>query len=105
MHSKHIGRQTVLFDNPPSIIASASVVGKKEGEGPLKQYFDRLEKIIVANIDKPQEPFKAMYIISPDGDTLNINAELLEAVAQTLPSMEQPATAEPAVAVEANPEK
>ncbi|MBR5726800.1 MAG: hypothetical protein IKX56_08725 [Muribaculaceae bacterium] len=71
----------------------------------LKQYFDRLEKIIVANIDKPQEPFKAMYIISPDGDTLNTNAGLLEAVAQTLPSMEQPATSEPAVAVEANPEK
>ena len=70
----------------------------------LKLYFDRLEKIIVANIDKPQDAYKAMYIISPDGDTLNTNPELLEAVANTLPSMAAPATAKPVVAVEPNSE-
>ena len=53
----------------------------------LKLYFDRMEKIILANIGKQEEPFKAMYVISPDGDTLNTNAELLEAVAKTLPTM------------------
>ncbi|UOO37154.1 stage V sporulation protein AD [Oscillospiraceae bacterium CM] len=40
MSQKHVGGQSVSFPNPPSIIASASVVGKKEGEGPLKDSFD-----------------------------------------------------------------
>ena len=37
---KHIGKQTVRFANPPSITATASIVGPKEGEGPLAEYFD-----------------------------------------------------------------
>lgn len=44
MQHKHLGRQTVRFETPPSIIASASVVGKKEGEGPLKDYFDQVSE-------------------------------------------------------------
>jgi len=39
MH-KHIGQQTVRFTNPPTITATASIVGPKEGDGPLAQYFD-----------------------------------------------------------------
>ena len=38
--NKRIGEQTVVFENPPVIISTASVVGRKEGEGPLKDYFD-----------------------------------------------------------------
>ena len=38
--NKRIGEQTVVFKNPPVIISTASVVGRKEGEGPLKDYFD-----------------------------------------------------------------
>jgi len=41
MH-KHIGEQTVKFSNPPSIIATASIVGPMEGEGPLAEYFDEI---------------------------------------------------------------
>lgn len=37
---KRVGMRTVKFANPPSILAAASVVGPKEGEGPLSQYFD-----------------------------------------------------------------
>lgn len=37
---KHVGKQTVLFENPPSIIAASSTVGPKEAEGPLGSYFD-----------------------------------------------------------------
>ncbi|RKD34702.1 stage V sporulation protein AD [Thermohalobacter berrensis] len=40
MAQKKIGKQTVKFQNPPSIISTASIVGPKEGEGPLKEYFD-----------------------------------------------------------------
>lgn len=40
MVSKRVGNQTVKLKNPPSIISTASIVGPKEGEGPLKEYFD-----------------------------------------------------------------
>ena len=42
MSRKHLGRQSVRFDFPPSILSYASVVGKKEGEGPLAAYFDQI---------------------------------------------------------------
>lgn len=40
MTQKKQGQQTVIFDNPPAIINCASVVGKKEGDGPLSRCFD-----------------------------------------------------------------
>lgn len=40
MAEKHIGKQTVALQNPPSIIATASIVGPQEGQGELKQCFD-----------------------------------------------------------------
>jgi stage V sporulation protein AD len=38
--SKMIGVQSVQFNNPPCILAGASIAGKKEGEGPLGSLFD-----------------------------------------------------------------
>ncbi len=35
-----VGRQSIQFQNPVSIISGASIVGKKEGEGPLGEAFD-----------------------------------------------------------------
>lgn len=40
MAQKKLGKQTVMFQNPPSIMATSSIVGPKEGQGPLKDYFD-----------------------------------------------------------------
>ena len=40
MALKRIGSQTVKLSSPPSIIGTSSIVGPKEGEGPLKDYFD-----------------------------------------------------------------
>lgn len=40
MAEKHIGKQTVVLKNPPSIKATASIVGPKEGKGDLKKCFD-----------------------------------------------------------------
>lgn len=40
MHSKKTGKQTAQLQNPPSINAAASIVGPKEGKGPLADYFD-----------------------------------------------------------------
>lgn len=36
------GKQSIAFINPPYIIASSSIAGKKEGEGPLGQLFDKI---------------------------------------------------------------
>jgi len=42
MSLKHVGRQSVSLPTPPSILTTASVVGKKEGEGPLRDTFDHI---------------------------------------------------------------
>ena len=38
------GLQSIAFENSPYIVGSASVVGKKEGEGPLGSMFDMVEE-------------------------------------------------------------
>ena len=38
--SKKIGKQTFVFNERPVIIGRGTVAGQKEGEGPLKEYFD-----------------------------------------------------------------
>ncbi len=40
MALKRIGAQTVRLETPPSVAAGACVVGQKEGEGPLRKWFD-----------------------------------------------------------------
>ena len=37
---KKIGTQTFKLDNPVTIFETASIVGKKEADGPLAKYFD-----------------------------------------------------------------
>lgn len=38
--NKKVGKQTVRLDSKPKIISTFSVVGPKEGDGPLSEYFD-----------------------------------------------------------------
>ena len=40
MANKRVGKRTVKLKNNPIIISTASIVGPKEGKGPLKDYFD-----------------------------------------------------------------
>ncbi len=42
MDFKRMGNQTVVFANPPVILASYSVVGPKEGQGPLSKTFSKV---------------------------------------------------------------
>lgn len=42
MKQKHLGRQTVAFAHPPSILSFANIGGKFESQGPLASYFDTL---------------------------------------------------------------
>ncbi|HAG07055.1 MAG TPA: stage V sporulation protein AD [Peptococcaceae bacterium] len=39
---KKLGQQTVMFQNPPVIAATATIVGPKEGQGPLAHTFDKV---------------------------------------------------------------
>ena len=36
-----LGKQTIKFNFPPSILETACIVGPKEGQGPLAKYFDK----------------------------------------------------------------
>ena len=40
MANKKLGKQTVRLSSPPTISSVYSIVGQKEGEGPLAKYFD-----------------------------------------------------------------
>lgn len=42
MAKKRIGTSTIKLQSPPKIISTYSVVGPKEGEGPLSSYFDEI---------------------------------------------------------------
>ena len=42
INTKKMGKQTVKLVNPPKIVATYSIVGPKEGEGPLGNYFDEI---------------------------------------------------------------
>lgn len=37
-------RQTIIFNNPPAITYTSAIAGPKEGEGPLREYFDNIIK-------------------------------------------------------------
>ncbi|MDD7754413.1 MAG: stage V sporulation protein AD [Clostridiales bacterium] len=40
MMKKRIGKRTIRLNNMPTIVAASSIVGPKEGQGPLKDKFD-----------------------------------------------------------------
>ena len=42
MSLKKIGNSTFKLQNPPTILGHYTIVGPKEGEGPLKEYFDEI---------------------------------------------------------------
>ena len=89
MTTKKKGKQTVALASPPSIAGYANIVGKKEGDGPLKASFDHIEQddtfgekswekaesamqklALAAALDKAKQPASAMdYIFA--GDLLN----------------------------------
>ena len=40
-----VGNNSMIFEKPPVILAASSVVGEKEGQGPLGQYLTMWRKI------------------------------------------------------------
>ena len=46
----------------------------------LNLYLDRMSAAIMENLGQKEEPYEAMFVVSPEGDTLNTNEELLKVV-------------------------
>ena len=38
---RKVGMQSIVFDNPPTILETSSIVGPKESQGPMAKYFDQ----------------------------------------------------------------
>lgn len=54
------GRQSIWFREAPHIVSAASIVGKKEGEGPLGALFDEIEEDPFAGQDTWEEAESAL---------------------------------------------
>ena len=73
MKKKKIGGQTVKLEHPPKIISTHSIVGPKEGEGPLSSYFDViLNDDIPASIINPEYSLDGGASFQPWNGSLNI---------------------------------
>lgn len=68
--AKHMGKQSMEFEKDISIISTASTVGTKEGQGPLKEYFD---SILTDNLAGQDSWEKAESKIASDNLKLAIN--------------------------------
>lgn len=54
------GKQSISFENPPYIVSYASIVGQKEGNGPLGNYFDIIEEDPTVGSDNWEEAESAL---------------------------------------------
>lgn len=54
------GKQSISFETPPCVVNYASIVGKKEGEGPLGKYFDIIEEDPLVGKDNWEEAESAL---------------------------------------------
>ncbi len=54
------GKASIEFEKPPFIVSAASVVGKKEGEGPLSKLFDVVEQDDMFGADNWEQAESAM---------------------------------------------
>ncbi len=50
----------------------------------LNLYIDRMSAVVVDNLNNPREQIEAMFVVSPEGDTLNTNEELLKCVMERI---------------------
>ncbi len=55
------GNQTYILDNPVYIQETASIVGRKEGNGPVGKYFDKIAKIDTFNEDTFEKAEREMF--------------------------------------------
>ncbi len=66
MTNKHCGRQSMVFPSQPSVLSYASVVGKKEGEGPLREFFDEVHDDTKFGQDSWEQAESQMQVLALD---------------------------------------
>ncbi len=63
-------------------------IDAKNDTDALNMYIDRMSKVIVENMNKTDSTagpqIVSMYVVSPDGDTLNTNKELMHVVEEQI---------------------
>jgi len=64
---KKIGKQTIVFSNPPSIIGNYSVVGPKEGNGNFSKYFDKILEDDKFGQDSYEKAERKMFLTAIEG--------------------------------------
>ena len=62
----------------------------KDDTAALKLYLDRMTKSVLEETEKDTTSIQSMFIVSPDGDTLNTNQELLLKVVEPTTGNEAP---------------
>ena len=60
MNNNRLGKQTLCFKSQPTIVSSAAVGGKIEGEGPLATCFDYLDADTYFGMDSWESAESAM---------------------------------------------
>lgn len=80
MSRKKLGLQTVKFENPPVILSTASIVGPKEGEGPLRDYFDSVlsDDLFGEKSWEKAESKMTRYVVSLVIDKLKISEKEID---------------------------
>ncbi len=61
MPTSRIGSQTIIFNHAPRILASAAVVGPKEGRGPLGKQFDLVVPDALFDQDSYEQAERAIF--------------------------------------------
>ena len=72
------------FENKPNVISYASVVGKKEGEGPLGKFFDMILEDARCGLDTWEKP-KVIFKKSPSVLFLTNPAKKAKKLTEFLP--------------------
>ena len=67
---KKIGKQTVKLENPPKIISTYSIVGPKEGDGPLRKYFHKIIRDDTLGKDSFEKPVIGTTVPAPPKDAI-----------------------------------
>ena len=84
------GKQSVTFSNPVYITHAASVVGSKEGQGPLGNQFDLVVKDDMLNQDSWEEAESPeSFAATKQRDRLELTARLSALTASKHQSTEQ----------------
>ena len=76
---KRIGKRTLALENRPYLLGHAAAVGKKEGEGPLREDFDQITQDFYnySYVDTTKCEIYDSYINSAVWDVLNTDLQTM----------------------------